>query len=442
MKKILLFALTALFVATSCDKTTPSTDNTDPNTENPGGNEETPKTFSASLVRTETRNIVIDVEMGAYEGNFYIGCEATEFHPGDATEYAEGFMKMESAAGTDLSLVDNLYVFSSGGEINVGNSWILKQGTEYCITVFGIDGEGNILTDISEVVASTVVVEMVGEIDFDITSATTEDVKIKVNPGSGVGNYSHCMVSTYDYIYKFASNAENLASYAISSLEYWGFSFAEVDGMAIIYGGGEVEISTLWPVAPDMSETILVYGVDSYGNINTNVAVKECIAGDESVAVDGEVGISFVNSSTSTIVVSTEMQGDVDKYFVAPCRKEYLEQYYDNDATKAAEAIIYEDIYRYGTDCSEPNNLSVFAASQKEIDLKECSWTMAAETDYIVFACGINDNGRITTDVNYIEAATINGREEIAPATGVAAGPMRSTLRTSTPKAVALQILK
>ncbi len=392
-------------------------------TPDPEDEQDTP--FSANLVSCESRNIIINVDKGSYDGNFYMGCDTSSALSGTDTEIAEAFINAEiNTYGTDLSIVDNLYVFSTGGQINVSNSWMLTSGVEYSIVVFGIDNDGAITTDVIKINATTTSVEKVGSLDFEITYSTTSSIGISVTPGEGVGNYSHCVVPTYTYLYEFGSDADYLAAYALYSIEYYGYSFAEADGLAVLNGAAEFYPSSLWGVTADMSHTVLVYGIDASGNVNTDVVVKECMAGADDVSVEGSVSLELVSSSSTTIVVAAEKVGETGNYYVAPCRSEYVSTYYNDDPATAVDALLFEEVYYYGTDFSSADNFSVFSKSNDSINLGMV-WSMASNTPYYVLACGVNENGRRTTDVSYIEVSTAS----TSAAAAAAPSATRSTLK-------------
>ncbi len=402
MKKFLFFAVAALFAFTSCESST--VEDSDDNVEVPDDTGSEEGAFSASLVSVNYKDITINVDKGNYEGNFYVGCADAQYHPGDAVEYAELFIEDEISFGTDFSVVDYTYIFSTGGSISLGNSWMLTNGTEYCVAIFGIDDNGTITTDVVEISATTLAVDLAGSFEYAITAASTSEITMSVTPSAEVGNYAYFIVPSYLFTFYYGSDAEYLADLTIYSLNYYGYDVSENDGVAVLNGAMEFSPSYLWGITPDVAHTILLFGIDSYGNVNTEIHVMECMAGADDVSVDGSLNISLVNSSSSEMTIAVEAVGAVENYYVCPCRVEYFEQYYNEDLTTAAEVIIFEDYYYYGTDLSKVDNQYIFNGSNSEIVVSD-GWSFAEGLDYLILAFGINENGRLNTPVASIEVS-------------------------------------
>ncbi|MFR9527811.1 MAG: hypothetical protein SNI45_07045 [Rikenellaceae bacterium] len=401
MKKILFFAVAALFAFASCESSTDEDSNT--NVDTPDDSvEET--SISASLVSVDYKDITISVSKGSYEGNFFVGCAAAAYYPGDAVEYAELFIEDEVSYGTDFSAIDYQYIFSTGGNISLSNSWMLTNGTEYCVAVFGIDDDGAITTDVAVVWATTIAVDLVGSIECEVTAASTSEITVSATPSAEVGNYAYFIVPSYLYTFYYGSDASYLADLTVYSLNYYGYDVSENDGVAVLNGAVEFSPTYLWGITPDVEHTILIFGIDSYGNVNTEINIVECMAGVDDVSVDGSLNITLVNSSSSAMTVSVEAVGDVENYYVCPCRVEYFEQYYAEDLNTAAEVIIFEDYYYYGTDLSVVDNQYIFNGSNSEINLSN-GWNFASGLDYMILAFGINENGRLTTPVASIDVS-------------------------------------
>ncbi len=80
---------------------------------------------------------------------------------------------------------------------------------------------------------------------------------------------------------------------------------------------------------------------------------------------------------------------------------------YPGDAVEFAETLLYYEDYWYGTDFTSPDNYYVFYNSGY-ISLSG-GWTINPSTQYAIVACGIDDNGDITTNVAMLDVTTPGG---------------------------------
>ncbi len=113
-----------------------------------GGEEPEPETgdFSATLVSVTTSDIVLDINKGDYDGNYYVGLTGAANYPGSAEQLAADLIDAEiNTYGTDLSVVDDIWVFYEGGEVSLDAGWNIYADSEYYVVAFGISGSGEIL---------------------------------------------------------------------------------------------------------------------------------------------------------------------------------------------------------------------------------------------------------------------------------------------------------
>ncbi len=118
------------------------------------------------LVSVSSTDVIVDIEKKYFDGNFYVGLVATADFDGDAQTLASELISAEIEGGVDLSQVDDMRLFSDGGEISLSAGWSLASGVEYMIVSFGVDGSGKVLTNVAELVASTSVDSFIPDVEF------------------------------------------------------------------------------------------------------------------------------------------------------------------------------------------------------------------------------------------------------------------------------------
>ncbi|MFI3299693.1 MAG: BACON domain-containing protein [Rikenellaceae bacterium] len=147
--------------------------------------------FNVEGITCTSSSIYANVTPENYTGTWYVGCAPTSIFEdtsedgfgGDAQYLAEYFMYLEcDIYGTDLSVVDYMYVFEGACEgVDLIAGWGGDEGTEYAIIIFGINAVGDILTDVTLVTAATedaVLNDFTIECQFNNVTATTVDFAI------------------------------------------------------------------------------------------------------------------------------------------------------------------------------------------------------------------------------------------------------------------------
>ncbi len=150
-----------------------------------------PASFNVELLGSTSTSIYANVTPENYTGTWYVGCAPTsifedtseEGFSSDEQELAEFFMYLETTQYyTDLSIVDNMYVFEGACEgVDLIAGWGGAEGTEYAIVIFGMNAAGTVLTDVTLVTAATeaaVLSDFTIECKFNNVTATTADFAI------------------------------------------------------------------------------------------------------------------------------------------------------------------------------------------------------------------------------------------------------------------------
>ncbi len=107
-------------------------------------------------------------------------------YAGDTLAYAEAFIADEiNVYGTDLSIVDEMYVFNTNSIIALNESWILTSATEHVVLAFGIDADGTITSDVASTTFSTNELQMSDNtFTFLVTDVNSTGAYLQVTPSN------------------------------------------------------------------------------------------------------------------------------------------------------------------------------------------------------------------------------------------------------------------
>ncbi len=363
--------------------------------------------IAAELVSVDVNDIVIKTTMGDYSGTYYVGyTTASSFsydYGSDASLLAEVLMYYEiNEYQTDLSVVDNAYVFNTDYTVHLGTAWQLYPSTDYVVAVFGMNSLGEVLTDVTIVEASTEAVESAGSVAISIEEILYDDIVIKATPSSTTSNYMAFPLNLSDYETYFTS-AEECAYYFISYLTYYGFDPATADGYYFFNGTQSISLGSSWYMYAETDYKLFAFGVSADGYINTDITVVDATTADQP-EVTGTLGMEIASISTSDITVNTTIEGYVGNYTVFPYPVEYYEADADGDPEYMVEIMMYTLEY-YGYDLATADNFYIFNSALTNYSLST-AWNIYQDTDYVVLAAGIYNDGTVSTPVIVEEVTT------------------------------------
>ncbi len=242
--------------------------------------------ISATLGEVTAANIVVNVDKGDYTGNYYIGLLPAEYYEEYCGGTHEGIVtymiEFEKYYETDFSKVDEVYIHYLSGEKNLSDAWMIDEDTDYFISVFGVDGSGNVTTNAVIIETKTPVVEKVGTIALEVIDASTEGVTVRATPTEGVGNYTfgaytEAEMKEINYDWNYA------AKYTKSVYEYNGLPLTgEANGGYLFNGAADMVITNVWTLEPNTDYHVVVFGVNDNEEINTDVAHETFYTGRSS----------------------------------------------------------------------------------------------------------------------------------------------------------------
>ncbi len=232
--------------------------------------------FAAELVSVDQRHFTVNVDKGDYTGNYYVGVVRTQDLGVSIDKLAETLISYEiNTLGTNLSVVNNTFVFTEGGEIEVGNGWSMIPDTEYTVVLFGISKSGKILTNIVDITESTESVELEGSIVYSVETLESNKIVAKATPTQEVGNYVYAALPTADCEKSFGGDPMLVAYYITSIYENNGVNFAKADGQIVMNGTATIDFSKMFIIEPSTDYTLFAFGVDADGLVISKVTALE-----------------------------------------------------------------------------------------------------------------------------------------------------------------------
>lgn len=367
--------LAACFVLSSCVK---------------GGDDAGDTLLELSLEDAAPVDFTVKVKAGKDAGLYYIGVgtKADYDRLGSAGAFAAAFVEMENERGdVDWGHADGMLVHEGSKSVSAGELWNLRPKTEYAVTVFGVGPGGEIrgepLCDFvkttavepSDNVISLEVDPQTGVVSAEVTRQdetyfldVVEASRIEGYPEDGLaefiigsygGNIVYCL-ETGDVTRDFSKILEDDTEYCALAFGYLG-GYATTSVVKVPFRTSDGGV-----VPEDCTFTFEVSDVTS---ASARVRV-----------VPSDLETTYLTNVHNKALVDSYLEGAGLGQLVADELEmiaEALSEQYGIEITpeKAAEmvAVVGEDVYVY-------TSLSV-------------------DTEYYVFAAGIDRKGRLTTEV-------------------------------------------
>lgn len=375
-------------------------DENDPNPEP----EPDPQDFSISLVETLGTDITINVDKGSYEGNYYVGAvDNADWASTSDEDLAAALMNYEIyTCGTDLSIVDNKWVYFDGGEVSVANGWDVEVNTDYRVIVFGVDGSGDIMTDLAVLLVNSgeLVVTVEGYIDVQINKVEYDNITVTTTPSSEVKNYIYGMMLTSTYKSTYASSPEAAADYILDLYLGRSIDIATNNGVTVMRGVQTFGFDNAWVISQETDYTIFIFGVHETGVVNSEVYAEQVITPAPEPTPDptDDFAISLVSTTPTDIIIDVDMGSWPALYYVG------IWSGWDGTADELAEYLMEYEQSNNATDFGEANGLYIFDKGG-EISLNG-GWVIVPSKEYLVVAFGISEWGEIYTNVASLTAVT------------------------------------
>lgn len=375
----------------------------------PGINDEIDE-FSMSLVEVTTKDIIVNVDRGDYDANYYVGLVEGGVTEENAYDAAVSLLYDEIYRyGTDLSIVDDICVFDEDKkDISLGDTWYPRFGETYTVISMCIKDDGRIVSNVAhqEVILKDVVVA--GSIGVEVLSTTQEDIVIKATPSADVENYTMAAISTDEYMTLFGGDYSRVAASVVYTLQENNIDFTKPDDYIVFNGEAEISVGDPWTLEASTNYSIFVFAVDADGNVVSDITVQEARTADIDFGnIDGTLEVEIVQASNFDLVVDVEATGNTGYFYVGPYLKADFDAEFDGDTVALANAIVKHEMEAYGTNFGKKDDMYVFGNSISNLSMGgRLAWTFAPDFDYMILAFGVSPSGEITTNISVDEAFT------------------------------------
>lgn len=363
--------------------------------------------MTLALKEATALDIVVTVGKGTYEGNYYIGLCDVDKYAGTPEAFAEELMDAEiNKYGTDLSIVDGIWVHNKPGDVSLDAGWNFFPDGDYIIVAFGIDDFGAITTNVPMIEVHTPAVEVAGSIDVVINSVTNKGISATATPTSEVGNYTFGLLatSTFNDDKYFGGDAVAAAEAVVMALQNAGADLSVANGISVLNGQKTFDFANVWGVEAATDYTLLVFGIDEEGNVNSEVAECETRTADADPLPDvtDDFSATLKNVSTSDIVVTVDKGSYEGNYFVGITdMANYKAQGFTPQTF--AEALVRTEL-EFHTNFDNVDFRWVFYLNG-DVSLRMGNFVVP-DTEYMVAVFGVNKAGNILTNVATVAATT------------------------------------
>ncbi len=361
---------------------------------NPANNPNIADPFELSVSYSKYPYLVVDVEQKAdADINLYaVGIISKENHSDEKSDVAAILAQIEEMGG-DLTSADSKYTYNEAEEsVDLAENWEIEAGEEYYIYAIELDSKNN---NYSSVEASYLLAS--DQIILEINEVTNCEITFEVTPGSGVGNYIVGLVDSEKLDEMADGDINYAADYVIEMLsELEDFSFGTADNKTVFNGAQTIDMSSVWFVAPDSEQIVLVFGVDANGMVTSKIAYQTVTT--PPIEIAGKVDVLINEVSIDNVMIDLVPSKEIDVYFVGTIP---LAQGEELTAEERQTRIMDDiDVNRtFNSDFYEVNNRQFYNSEQVNFDIAAV-YRFAAGYDYEVYAVGINYAGFITSEIS------------------------------------------
>ncbi len=266
---------------------------------------------SIEVVESYPKTFDVKIDKGDLSSNYFVGIYSKEdfdsYCDGNEHTLATMFMEDEMKLGTDLTVVDNVWVFDESTTFNTEFSWFCSPGTEYIVMAFGVDAEYNVASNIVYTYATTAPVEPSdNEISISVHGVTSNAATLKAETSNS---------DTYYFGYLKQSQADAMSDEQICDyMEEQGgqfFGYLLSSGDAVRYTGALLEPSTAycavgygWDKA--LSTELQRVSFTTLADVEAPAIPSQIVASD---ALFGQVAISEITSESYRLFVEPAVEG-------------------------------------------------------------------------------------------------------------------------------------
>lgn len=289
-----------------------------------------------------------------------------------------------------------------GQEVTMSYS-TLDINTDYYAYCYGLDTEGNRMTDMAYVAFKTGVVEGVDMTFSALVKDVTENTAyVEVTPSNNKDTYYWTYISDFDFVSKAGSDVNNVMSIMISSLKATGELASSLHR-----GVSYQSIDDLWD---NTLYRVVAWGMDDKGTPTTEAfEVTQFTTPAKGVTDKCTFDVTVTDVKDMDIRVKIVPSNLETRYYVALIEEGKCAGYSDD---QMAQRIINMENARfetgfYGEGVNWSNFDSMLTGEQEVWGRADLYWTFVPEHTYRIFVFGIDGQGNRTTDVKRIDQKTL-----------------------------------
>ncbi len=383
--------------------------------------------FSFEITSSDYLNPIAEVTPSdSFEdGNYLVGVVSQEDY---AVKYEEDLTKIAEyvidcaekgrvdSGDVDFGVVDDRYVFSGVSEVLLTYWCPIEAEKDYVVVAFGVDVDGEITSNISNVMMTTTYES--DDLILNVINTSTDNIQLSITTRPSVGMYYLAPIPTAELEYSYSGDVELAISAAIAEhigvLAGHGDDKIIVDDAFVYEGDNLVNLGDWWRLDEDFEYTIMACGITETGDKTTEVFSTTASTLPSVPKIEGVIELEHISSTPSTITVDVvrpeSMKGN--NYIVAA----YSATAYDEAMYSWADALadyITEDLVSGFFDFSTPDDVILFSDDEATITLDKMATPystggldLAEGEEYVIAAFGVDEQGRFNTEVSVVYAYT------------------------------------
>ncbi len=335
----------------------------------------------------------------------YMGQDMEDWYAGDYN-YIKSLADRNGVTIADL-IPAAPQIFGRWGAAVTMDYSTLTIDTEYYAYCYGIDSEGNRLTDMCYASFTTAVVDPVDmTFEAEITQITDKGANIVVTPSLADENYFWVYISDFDFFSKADSDINKVMTLYIQTMKYeekeYGIAIADI----LRRGTSQLSAEQLWS---NTLYRIVAWGMDEKGTPTTMaVEAGQFTTLPSQSAEECTFEISCPEIKQMDILINVKPSNPETRYYIAPIDEDICSGYNDE---QMAQRIINMETERfkqnfYGAGVDWSNFESVFSGEQSLWGRDDLYWTFKPDHNYRIFVFGVDAQGVRTTDVARFDQKT------------------------------------
>ncbi len=243
---------------------------------------------------------------------------------------------------------------------------------------------------------------------IELSTANFQKFSAKITPNAEAANQNYMVgaISAEDFTAIYEDNDVALANHFISvAKEGDDVDFSQADNKFIFKGTKDVLLTNWCEIKAGTEYVVAAFTVDANGQCTSKITQATLTPTWEA----DDLILEVLEVTTDNIKISVMTSPELGGYYVAPLPINEYEFTYGSDPVKAMNDAITAIITGGG---NFGENGAAFFGDQV-IDMSD-KWTLYQDEEWVILACGVEEDGEITTEVFTAEATTVKEVPEVS----------------------------